>query len=379
MARKRRGRGEGLIRERDDGIWEARVSLGYDNDGKRISRSVYGKTKGEVQEKLRKLQNDAAGGQLAEPATVTVGQYLDSWLKDTAKPKCSPTTFARYESLVKNQIKPHIGGIKLAKLQPVQINHLMGEIARDVEERNNGRSPAWSQKMALTLLSNALRHAVRLRLISHNPAADIPKAKPREKEIEFLTAEQGKKFLEAAKKKRLSALFAVAIGTGMRQGEILALRWDTIDFEREQLTVRHSLADVKSKFILKEPKSKRSRRTLKLPTFVIAALKAHRDAMAKESHNSPFCFVTKAGTHISKSNLTRQVFRPILKAAKLARVKFHALRHSHASALLHEGASIKAVSQRLGHSTVELTLRVYFHLLPDADDSLAGMTDKLFA
>ena len=139
------------------------------------------------------------------------------------------------------------------------------------------------------------------------------------------------------------------------------------------------IADVTSKRILKEPMRKRKRRTLKLPAFVIAALKAHRDAMAKEPHHSPFCFVTKTGNHISKSNLTRQVFRPILKVAKLARVKFHALRHSHASALPHEGASIKAVSQRLGHPTVELTLRVYFHLLPDADDSLAGLTDKLFS
>ncbi len=379
MARKRRGRGEGLIRERPDGAWEGRVSLGFDGDGKRVTRSVYGKTKGEVQEKLRKLQNDAAGGQLADPTTLTVGQYLDGWLKDTAKPKCSPTTFARYDSLVHVHIKPHIGGVKLAKLQPVQINHLMGEIARDVENRNNGRSPAWSQKLSLVLLSNALRHAVRLRLIPFNPAADIPKAKPAEKEIEFLTAEQGRRFLEAAKKRRLYALFAVALGTGMRQGEILALRWDAIDFERQQLTVRHSLADVKSKFILKEPKSKRSRRTIKLPAFVLEALAAHRKAMAKESHRSPFCFVTKTGNHINKSNLTRQVLRPILKVAKLARVKFHALRHSHASALLQDGASIKAVSQRLGHSTVELTLRVYFHLLPDADDSLAGMTDKLFS
>jgi integrase len=379
MARKRRGRGEGLIRERLDGSWEARVSLGYDNDGKRITRSVYGKTKGEVQDKLRKLQNDAAGGQLAEPATITVGQYLESWLKDTAKPKCSPTTFARYESLVHVHITPHIGSIKLAKLQPVQINYLMGEIARDVEDRNNGRSPAWSQRLSLMLLSNALRHAVRLRLIPYNPAADIPKAKPREKEIEFLTAEQGKKFLAAAKKKRLYALFAVALGTGMRQGEIFALRWDAIDFERKQLTVRHSLVELRGGvFSTKEPKSKQSRRTIKLPDFVITALKAHKKAMTKEGHHSPFCFTTKTGKHISKSNLTRQVFRVILKAAKLPRVKFHALRHSHASMLLHDGASIKAVSQRLGHSTVELTLRVYFHLLPDADDSLAGMTEKLF-
>ena len=100
--------------------------------------------------------------------------------------------------------------------------------------------------------------------------------------------------------------------------------------------------------------------------------------MEKEGHGSPFCFVTKNGKHIGKSNLTRQVFHQILKTAKLKHVKFHALRHSHASALLQEGASIKAVSQRLGHSTVELTLRVYFHLLPDADESLAGMTEELF-
>lgn len=375
MARKRRGRGEGLIRERTDGTWEARVSLGFDNDGKRTSRSVYGKTKGEVQEKLRKLQNDAAGGQLADPTTITVGQYLESWLKDTAKPKCSPTTWARYDSLVRNHLKPHIGGIKLARLQPVQINHCMGEIARSIEDV---RSPAWTQKMTLVLLSNALRHAVRLRLIPHNPAADIPKAKPAEKEIDILTADQCKKLLASAKSRRLYALFALALGTGMRQGEMLAVGWDSIDFERGQLTVRQSLAEVQSKFILKEPKSKRSRRTIKLPAFVIEALREHQKAMEKEGHGSPFCFVTKNGSHIGKSNLTRQVFHPILKTAKLKHVKFHALRHSHASALLQEGASIKAVSQRLGHSTVELTLRVYFHLLPDADDSLAGMTDKLF-
>ena len=98
-----------------------------------------------------------------------------------------------------------------------------------------------------------------------------------------------------------------------------------------------------------------------------------------EMYGSEFCFVTKANTHIGRSNLVRQVFHPILKVAKLPRVKFHALRHSHASALLQEGASIKAVSQRLGHSTVELTLRVYFHLLLDADDSLAEITNKLMS
>lgn len=378
MARKRRGRGEGLIRQRNDGSWEARVSIGYDEEGGRIRKSVYGKTKGEVQEKLRKLQNDVAGGQLAEVTTLTVGQYLDAWLKDTAKPKCSPTTYQRYETLVRIHIKPHVGAIKLQKLQALQITHLMGEIARSIEKEETGRSPAWTQKMALTLLGNALRHAVHpLRLIPYNPCNGIAKAKPRDKEIQFLTAEQARQFLAANTKRRLYALFVLALGTGMRQGELLGLRWDAIDFEREQLTVRQSLAEVKSVFILKEPKSKRSRRTIRLPACVVEALRDHRLAMQKEGHGSPFVFTTKHGSHISKSNLTRQVFRPALKAAGLPRVRFHDLRHSHASMLLNAGASIKAVSHRLGHSSVELTLRTYTHCLPDADDTLAAQTNGL--
>lgn len=378
MARKRRGRGEGLIRQRDDGSWEARVSIGYDDEGRRIRKSVYGKTKGEVQEKLRKLQSDAAGGTLAEPSTLTVGQYLDAWMKDTAKAKCSPTTYERYESLVRIHIKPHIGGIKLQKLQALQVTHLMGEIARAIEKEDKERSPAWTQKMTLTLLGNALRHAVHpLRLIPYNPCTGIAKAKPGDKEMHFLTAEESKQFLAANVKRRLYALFVLALGTGMRQGEMLGLKWDAIDFDREQLTVRHSLAEVKGVFILKEPKSKRSRRTVKLPTCVVEALRNHRIAMQKEGLNSPFVFMTKKGTHITKTNLTRQVFRPALKAAKLKQIRFHDLRHSHASMLLNAGASIKAVSHRLGHSSVELTLRTYTHCLPDADDTLAAQTNGL--
>lgn len=378
MARKRRGRGEGLIRERKDKTWEARISIGYDDAGGRITKSVYGKTKGEVQEKLRKLQSDAAGGTLAEPTTLTVSQYLDAWLKDVAKPKCSPTTYERYDSLVRIHIKPHIGAIKLLKLQALQITHLMGEIARAIEAEDAERSPAWTQKMALTLLGNALRHAVHpLRLIPFNPCNGLAKAKPRDREMHFLTAEQARQFLAANTNRRLHALFALALGSGMRQGEMLGLKWDAIDFEREQVTVRHSLAEIKGVFILKEPKSKRSRRTIRLPSCVVEALRKHRAAMEAEGLTSPFVFMTKKGTHITKTNLTRQVLRPALKAARLERVRFHDLRHSHASMLLNAGASIKAVSHRLGHSSVELTLRTYAHVLPDADDTLAAQTNGL--
>lgn len=379
MARKRRGRGEGLIRERENGLWEARISLGYGGDGKRKARSVYGKTKAEVQEKLRKLQGDSVSGQLAEPSSLTLGQYLSSWLNDTAKQKVGGTTFVRYEVLVRVHIVPHVGTIKLQKFAPVHINHLMAEIARAGEAKKPGRSPLWSQKLAGTLLHNALRHAVRLRLIPFNPAAEVPRAKPREMEMQFLSREQVKTLIETSRTRRLHALFVLAVSTGMRQGELLGLKWDDIDFEAGSLTVKRSLAQVKGKFFLKEPKSKRSRRTLKLPAVALDALREHREKMEAEGHDSPFAFTTKAGTHISKSNLTRQVFRPALKSAKLPQVRFHDLRHSHCSILLRDGASIKAVSQRLGHSTIELTLRTYFHLLPDSDDLLAGQFDRLVA
>ena len=150
-------------------------------------------------------------------------------------------------------------------------------------------------------------------------------------------------------------------------------RWSTIC----QLTVRRSMAQLGGGFVLKEPKSKRSRRTLKLPACVVAALKAHRAAMTKEGHGSPYVFTTKSGSFIGKSNLTRQVFRPALKAAGVPMMRVHDMRHSHASMLLNAGASIKAVSHRLGHSSVELTLRTYTHCLHDADDTLAVQTNGL--
>lgn len=374
---KRRGRGEGSIRRRPDGTYEARVSLGCDGSGRRKSRSVYAKTRGEVQAKLRKVQDEAGRGVLAEPTALTLGQYLDAWLSDVAKAKTSPATWERYESLARLHVKPHLGGVRLSAVTPLHVQRLNGEIAR-------AGGSAWTQKMAATLLHNALRHAVRVRLIPANPAADVPRAKPAEKAVAFLSGEQVRQLLAAARGRRLYALFALAVGSGMRQGEMLGLAWDAVDFESGQVTVRRSLVQYYKKregdrFVLKEPKSRQSKRTIKLPAFAVDALREHRARAAAEGHGSPFVFTTRTGQFIGRSNLTRQVFRPALRAAGLPQIRVHDLRHTHASALLNGGASIKAVSHRLGHSSVELTLRVYAHVLPDADETLAGQAEALFA
>jgi integrase len=253
----------------------------------------------------------------------------------------------------------------------------------------------WTRKMAGTLLHNALQQAVRLNLIPTNPCTNVPRAKPGERELLILTEDQARVFLETARGRRLFALFALALGSGMRQGELLGLQWPDIDFERGIVTVRRSLAQVNGQFIAKDPKSKQSRRTIKLPAFALAALREHRAAMLKEGNLDAPVFCTRTGQFIGKSNLIRQSFKPILRAANtkateaaratdgepllLPDIRFHDLRHTHASILLAHGESIKAVSLRLGHSTVELTLRVYCHVLPGFDDALAERLEKVLA
>jgi integrase len=388
MARKRRGRIEGSIYFREaDGRWIGSISLGYDGSGKRKRRAVYGATKQEAQEKLRRLQSQASTGQLTDTSRVTVGQYLDRWLQNTAKNKVRSSTHARYEALARVHLKPILGGVQLAKLAPVHIEECYAEMER------KGAS-AWTRKMAGTLLGNALRHAVRLKLIAFNPAADVAKARPDEKEMLFFTETQARLFLEAAQTHRLYALFTVAVGSGMRQGELLALQWADIDFDKSAVTVCRTLSQLKGEFILKEPKSKRSRRTITLPRFALDALLEHRHAMLKEGNIAAPVFCTGSGNFINRSNLLAKMFKPIIaraneKAVKLAaerktepallpELRFHDLRHTHATTLLARGHSIKAVSQRLGHASIEITLKVYAHVLPTDDAALAEGLDRIF-
>jgi integrase len=388
MARKRRGRAEGSIYYREaDKQWVAILSLGYDGNGKRKRRAVYRATKQEAQEKLRTLQTEALAGTLADTVRLTVGEYLQRWLENTAKNRVRPTTFARYEQLVRLHVKPILGGVQLSKLRAIHVENCYAEMAR----RN---ATDWTRKMAGMLLTSALRHAVQLKLIPFNPATDVVKARPEEKEMRFLTDVQVKQFLAATHGLRLFALFALAVGSGMRQGELLGLQWEDIDFDIGVVSVQRSLAQLKGHFMLKEPKSKRSKRQIKVPKFVLIALQNHRQSMLKEGNITAPVFCTRTGQFIAKSNVIRRVFKPILnraneKAQKEATeegtepslipdIRFHDLRHSHATNLLARCYSIKAVSQRLGHASIELTLRVYAHVLPTDDEALATGLERMF-
>jgi integrase len=385
--RKRRGRGEGSV-YLDGDRWVGTVSLGYTGTGKRRRRKVYGSSKKEVMEKLRNLQ--VRSPLLSDAASLTLGEYLQRWLENTAKVKVRPTTYQRYEQLVRLHVIPHLGSVKLAKLEAMHLEQFYADLTR-------AEAGTWTQKMAGTLLSNALRRAVKLKLIPTNPAADYDnKPRPAHREMRTLTPEQTRQFLQFAAEYRLKALFVLATATGMRQGELLGLKWEDIDFAGGKLTVRRSLAEVGKEFLLKEPKSKQSRRTIRVPRYALDALLEHRKAMLAEGNLSALVvFCTKNGNYIRKSNLIRYMFQAIFKRANkaiqaeaeklgiepvlLPVIRFHDLRHTHATQLLTQGHSIKAVSQRLGHASVELTLRHYAHVLPGDDDRLAEALDRLYA
>lgn len=240
MARRRRGRGEGSVYQESDGRWTGVISFGYTPTGKRRRKKVHGATKLEVMEKLRQLP----GRQASEPSKLTVGEFLTRWLENTAMEKTGPTTYVRYTQVVNNQIAPYIGRLSLAKLSAIDVDDFYAEMKRK-------GVPPGSRRQAALVLTNALRHAVRLKIIPSAPTAEVPKPKLADREMRVFTEDDVKVFLAAARRSRHYALFVLAVATGMRRGELLGLHWPDLDFANSTVTVRRALVMVGEEFVLK--------------------------------------------------------------------------------------------------------------------------------
>jgi integrase len=351
-----------------DGRWTGVVSFGYGPAGKRRRKKVHGQSKTEVLDKLRQVQ----GRGVEEVSKDTVEQFLTRWLENTAREKTGPTTYARYKQIVEHQLVPYIGPLVLSKLSAFHVEDFYAEMKR--RGVANG-----SRRQAALVLTNALRHAVRLKLLASNRASEVPKPKLDPREMRVYTEEEVKTFLAAARRCRHFALFALAVATGMRRGELLALHWPDVDFDAGTVTIRRTLVMVGPEFILKEPKTKASRRTITVPAFALDVLHEHRKKMVARGFADRAVFCNCRGGFIRGNNLIVFSFWPILARADLPRIRFHDLRHTHATALLSHGLPIKAVSQRLGHSDVGITLRVYAHVLPTDDAKLAGAVQGMYA
>jgi integrase len=379
MASKR-GNGEGSKpHKRPDGRWEARYTVHTASGRKR--KSLYGKTRADVAAKLAKALADRDGGLVFDSGTLTVGEYLDRWLKDSVQDTVRVTTYERYAEIVKLHIEPVIGRIKLKALTPT---HLQG-LYRD--RLDAGLSPATVNKIHV-VLHKALKQAVRWSLIPRNVTEAVTAPRPAPEEVRPLDAGQVTTLLRAAREAgdRLEALYVLAVSTGARQGELLALKWEDVDFERKTLRLRRTLTRNKGTITLGQPKTAKSRRTVPLTARAVAALKHHKAAQNEERlrlaglyEDRGLVFANEAGGIVNPSNLRQRSFARLLKLAGLPEtVRFHDLRHTCATLLLSRGQHPKLVQELLGHANISITLDTYSHVIPGMGDHTArAMEDAL--
>jgi integrase len=348
MTGRRRGQGEGSIYRRSDGRWVAVLDLGW-RDGKRTRKYFYGRTRSQAARKLALALTQWQQGHEFANERLTVEQFLGSWL-EAKQGTVRPGTWTRYEELVRLHVNPKLGKRRLARLKPDQLQQFYTEL-------QSSRSPATLLKVH-RMLHSAFQLAVRWDAMPQN-ITELVIAPPTRQRHEFdtFTIEQARSFLKAVRGDRLEALYVLAITTGMRQGELLGLRWQDVDLERRQLQ------------LVRQLKTRQSRRAVVLPQLAATALVDHRVRQAAEREQQGvlwedhgLVFPNTVGRPLNPHNLRQRSFFPLLARADLPRIRFHDLRHSCATLLLSEGVHPKIVSDLLGHSQIGITLDLYSHV-----------------
>jgi len=359
----RRGANEGTISLRKDGRWQARLHLGYEA-GRRRRKSFYGHTRREVQEQLtRALRDQQQGIPVATDERQTVEQYLRRWLTDAVRPSVRASTYAAYEMHLRLYLIPELGRIPLARLTPQHVQALINAKLR------SGLAPRSVLHMR-AVLRRALNQALRWGLVPRNVATLVDPPRVPRYEVQAITPQQARAFLDAVRGDRLEGLYTVALAVGLRQGEVLGLRWEDLDLEGGFLTVRHALQRVGGRLQLVEPKTRLSCRTIAMPPLVVGALREHRKRQLQERlwagsrwHEGGYVFATTIGTPLDGTNVTHHL-QALLLGADLPRQRFHDLRHACASLLLAQGVHPRVVMEMLGHSQIGLTMNTYSHVIP---------------
>lgn len=368
----RRARGEGSLHRRNDGRWAGSFIT---EEGKRIN--VYGKSQQEALEKLRKAQYDYKQGVLVTGPRQTLAQYLEHWLEEVHKPAIKLTTYAKYRRLLDNHILPEIGHIQLRKLSPEHLERLYAKKTRE------GLSASIVRHIHV-IIHKALEQAVRKRYVGQN-VSDLVGGLPRIKrrEATTLTKEQVLQLIASAKGTQLETVVTVAITTGMRHGEIIGLQWQDIDFDGHCLHVRRTitrLSGVKGRFQGRfeetSPKTERGKRTIMLADIALQSLKEHQARQQKARFQAGekwrelgLVFSNTSGGYMNPDVLLAQ-FHRLLEKAGLPRMRLHDLRHSAATILLGRGTHPKLVQELLGHSSIDITMDIYSHVLPSMQQDL---------
>jgi integrase len=319
-------------------------------------------------EKIAEIRRDP--NRVPEPGRITVAQYLDRWLLDSAAPSVRPTTLANYQSVIRCHVTPRIGAERLARIDPLVVQRLYGELEA-------GGTSARLRQLVHAVLHRAFWQAVRWNLMRENPCDRVTRPRVPRKEVRALSPKEVHRLLEAARGDRFEALYVLAVTTGLRQGELFGLRWNDIDLRRRALGVQRAIVDVNGHVEIVQPKSAKGRRRVELPDLAVQAIRDHRARLRVAPHPEAWVFSDGRGGSVRKNNFTRRSWYPLRDRAGFGEVRFHDLRHTAASLLLSAGVRPKIVQERLGHSTVALTLDVYSHVLGSLQRDAAEQLDEI--
>jgi integrase len=378
----------GNITRRGKNSWRLKFDVGADASGKRRTRYVTIKGKRQdAQRELTRLLGAADAGTLPEPSKATVAEYLQAWLgtgreddeqsvRDGSN-DLSPKTAERYRQLAEQQIIPHLGDKVMQRLKPHEVEDWHSTLRK---RGGNGGRPLSARTVghAHRVLHRALQRAVEAEVLARNVASIKRPPKVEEEEVEILTSDQVRLVIDKLVGHPLYEIAVVDLATGMRRGELLALRLSDIDLDGATVRIERSLEETRAGLRFKPPKTTHGKRTISLPSNAVAVLREHRRKLLEtrlalglgRPDDNTLLFGEVDGSPRRPDQLS-WLWRSACKSLKLPMVSFHALRHTHASALIARGLDVVLISRRLGHGNPHVTLRAYGHLFKRDDRAAA--------
>jgi integrase len=385
--------GQGHIERRGKTSWRIKIELENDpvTGKRRVGNHSFRGTKKEAGNEMTRLLSELNSNKYVDPSKTTVWEFFVTWERDWASVgnNLGLKTLERYRELINLQIVPHIGGKLIQKLQPADLVALYAKLAREGRKKGGGLAPRTIAAVH-RVLHRALGHACKWRVVSVNVAdgqlTDPPKVP--KTEIQILMADEVLLVLNALREVTLYPIILFALSSGARRGEILAIRWKDIDFDRATARIERSLEETKGgkKLRFKEPKTPQGRRNISLPAELVSVLRSHwKDqqehrlalGMGKAAPDD-LVFAADDGGPMIPRTVSREWLRVVVEK-KLPKVNFHALRHTHVSQLIDSGMDVLTISKRIGHAGPHITLSVYGHLFKNNDTQAARVMDAAFA
>lgn len=371
----------GHITKRSKGSYTIVLNLGRDPEtGKRKQQWVSIKgTKKEAEKRLSELINQLDNGTYIKPKKTTLTEYLNMWLNEYAKNNLSPRGFERYAGIIRKHLIPDLGKVTLTQLKP---EHLQKHYTTKLNDGLSARTVRYHH----ALIHVALQTAVKWGLVSRNVADAVDPPHIRRSEMQTWNENEVNQFLEGTNDSPYYSLFYTALFTGMRRSELLALRWQDIDFIYSQIYVNRSLHQLKDgSFIFTQPKSAKSSRTIALTPSTMLMLKEYQEKQKLERAMSgnpltdtDLVFSNLEGEPLRPNTITR-AWTTLTANCGLKRIRLHDARHTHASLMLKQGIHPKIVQERLGHSSIQMTIDTYSHVAPGIQEAAANRFDEILS